>query len=101
MENNKKIRDLDELYELYIELGHDAFEEIIKPMGVCLHNSDGNAISMNSLNTIILNAMEKSKLGEASLYENDLFSSPALEKKIALIILCLLYVIILRILVIF
>ena len=34
MENNKKIRDLDELYELYIELGHDAFEEIIKPMGV-------------------------------------------------------------------
>ena len=93
MENNKKIRDLD---ELYIELGHDAFEEIIKTMGVCSHNSDGNAISMNSLNTIIPNAMEKSKLGEASLYENDLFSSPALEKKIALIILCLLYVIILR-----
>ena len=82
MENNKKIRDLYELYELYIELGHDAFEEIIKPMGVCLHNSDGNAISMNSLNTIIPNAMEKSKLGEASLYENDHFSSPALEKKI-------------------
>ena len=27
MENNKKIRDL---YELYIELGHDAFEEKIK-----------------------------------------------------------------------
>ena len=76
MENNKKIR---ELYELYIELGHGAFEEIIKPMGVCLHNSDCNAISMNSLNTIIPNAMEKSKLGEASLYENDLFSSPALE----------------------
>ena len=25
--------------------------------------------------------MEKSKLGQASLYENDLFSSPALEKK--------------------
>ena len=99
MENNKKIRDL---YELYIELGHDAFEETFKKaMGVCLHNSDGNAISMNSLNTIIPNAMEKSKLGEASLYENDLFSSPALEKKIALIILCLLYVIILRILVIF
>ena len=73
MENNKKIRDL---YELYIELGHDAFEEIFeKPMGVCLHNSDGNAISTNSLNTIIPNAMEKSKLGEASLYENDLFRS--------------------------
>jgi hypothetical protein len=27
MENNKKFRDL---YELYIELGHDAFEEKIK-----------------------------------------------------------------------
>ena len=38
-------------------------------MGVYLHNSDGNAICMNSLNTIIPNAMEKSKLGEASLYE--------------------------------
>ena len=79
MENNKKNRDL---YELYIELGHDAFEEKIKkPMEVCLHNSDSNVISMNSLNTIIANAMEKSKLGEAS-FENDLFSSPALEEKI-------------------
>ena len=80
MENNKKIRDL---YELYIELGHDAFEEKIKkPMEVCLHNSGSNVISMHSLNTIIANAMEKSKLGEASFYENDLFSSPALEEKI-------------------
>ena len=50
-----------------------------KSMEVCLHNSDSNVISMNSLNTIIANAMEKSKLGEASFYENDLFSSPALE----------------------
>ena len=84
LENGKqqKIRDLYELYELYIELGHDAFEEIIKPMGVCLHNGDYNAISMNSLNTIIPNAMEKSKLGEASLYENDLFSPPSFEEEI-------------------
>ena len=52
--------------------------KIKKPMEVCLHNSDSNVISMNSLNTIIANAMEKSKLGEASFYENDLFSSPAL-----------------------
>ena len=37
---------------------------------------------MNSLNTIIANAIEKSKLGEANFYENDLFSSPALEEKI-------------------
>ena len=51
-------------------------------MEVCLHNRGSNVISMNSLNTIIPNAMEKSKLGEASLYENDLFSSPSLEEKI-------------------
>ena len=43
-----------ELYNLYIELGHDAFEEKIKkPMEVCLHNSDSNGISINSLHTII------------------------------------------------
>jgi hypothetical protein len=35
---------------------------------------------MNSLNTIIANAMENSKLGEASFY--DLFSPPFLEEKI-------------------
>ena len=54
MENNKKIRDL---YELYIELGHDAFEEKIKkPMEACLHDGS-NGITINSLNTIIANAM--------------------------------------------
>ena len=41
--------------------------------------ANSNVISMNSLNTIIANAMEKSKLGEASFYENYLFSSPTLE----------------------
>ena len=78
MENNKKIRDL---YELYIELGHDAFEEKIKkPMEACLHNSGSTVISMNSLDTIIVNAMEKPKLGEASLYKNNLFCSSALDE---------------------
>jgi hypothetical protein len=37
---------------------------------------------MNSLNTVIANAIEKSKLGEASFDEHDIFSSPALEEKI-------------------
>jgi hypothetical protein len=37
---------------------------------------------MNSLNIIIANAMEKSKLGEASFYENNLFSPPSTEEKI-------------------
>jgi hypothetical protein len=37
---------------------------------------------MNSLDTVIANAIEKSKLGEASFYEHDIFSFPALEEKI-------------------
>jgi hypothetical protein len=45
-------------------------------MELYLH-ANSNVISMNSLNTIISDAMEKSKLGEDSFY--DLFSSPALE----------------------
>ena len=63
MENNKKIRDL---YELYIELGHDAFEAIIKPMELYLHNNHASSyvISMISLNAIVANAMENCKLGE-------------------------------------
>ena len=51
-------------------------------MEACLHNSGSNVISMNSLNTIIANAMEKSKLGEAGFYENDLFSPPSFEEEI-------------------
>ena len=56
-------------------------KKIKKPMELYLHASS-NIISMNSLNTIIANAMEKTKLGEASFYENDLFSSPSTEEKI-------------------
>jgi hypothetical protein len=36
---------------------------------------------MNSLNTIIDNAIEKSKLGEAGFDKHDIFSSPALVEK--------------------
>jgi hypothetical protein len=56
-------------------------EKIRKPMELYLH-ANSNVISMNSLNTIIANAMEKSKLGEAGFDEHDIFSSPALEEKI-------------------
>ena len=71
-----------EFYSIFPELGHEVFEEKIKkPMELYLQ-VDSNVISMNALNTIIANAMEKSKLGEANFYENDLFSSPALEEKI-------------------
>src|SRR3954467_3251381 len=76
MENNNRIR---ELYSVYLELGHEVFEEKIKkPKELYLH-ANSNVISMNSFDTIIANAMEKSKLGEASFDENDLFSPPALE----------------------
>ena len=53
-------------------------EKIKKPMELYLH-ANNNVISMNSMDTIIAKAMEKSKLGEARFYGNDLFSSPALE----------------------
>jgi hypothetical protein len=77
MENNNKIRAL---YSIYLELGHEVFEEKIKKSMELYLRANSNVISMNALNTIIANAMEMSKLGEASFY--DLFSSPALEEKI-------------------
>ena len=78
MENTKKIR---ELYEIYLELGHDVFEEKIKkPMEVCLHHSGSNVISINYLDTIIAKAVEKPKLGGASLNKNNFFCSSALEE---------------------
>jgi hypothetical protein len=79
MENNNTMRDL---YELYLELGHDVFEERIKkPMELYMH-ANGNVINMNALNTIVANAMENSKLGEAGFDEHDLFSPPSIEEKI-------------------
>ena len=79
MENNNKMRDL---YELCLELGHDVFEERIKkPMELYMH-ANGNVISMNALNTIVANAMENSKLGEAGFDEHDIFSPPSFEQKI-------------------
>jgi hypothetical protein len=71
-----------ELYSIFPELGHEVFEEKIeKPMELYLH-ANSNVVSMNSLNTVIANAIEKSKLGEAGFDEHDIFSSPALEEKI-------------------
>ena len=56
-------------------------EKIKKPMEIYLH-ANSNVVSMNLLNTFVSNAMETSKLGDVGFYENDLFSSPALKKKI-------------------
>jgi hypothetical protein len=50
-------------------------------MELCLR-ANSIVISMNSLNTIIANAMEKSKLGEAGFDEHDIFCPPSTEDKI-------------------
>jgi hypothetical protein len=50
-------------------------------MELYLH-ANSNVISMNSLNTIIANAMEKSKVGEVGFYEHDIFIPPSTEEKI-------------------
>jgi hypothetical protein len=77
MENKTKNRVL---YSIFPELGHEVFEEKIKkPMKLYLH-ANSNVICMNSLNTIIANAMENPKLGEASFY--DLFSPASTKEKI-------------------
>ena len=49
-------------------------------MKVYLHASS-NVISMNSLNTIISNAMENSKHGDVGFDEQDIFSPPSTEEK--------------------
>ena len=83
MENNKKI--MRELYELYLELGHEVFEEEIKkPMELYyLHNThdSSNVISMSSLNNFDANDMQSHKLGDAMFYE-DLFSPPSFDEEI-------------------
>ena len=83
MENNKNMK---ELYKLYLELGHEVFEEKIKkPMELYyLHDNHdgGNVISMLSLNINIANDMESSKLGDDGFDEHDIFSPLAFEEKI-------------------
>ena len=45
-------------------------------------HANGNVISMNTLNTIVANAIENSKHGEAGFEEHDIFSPPSIEEKI-------------------
>jgi hypothetical protein len=60
--------------------GYGVFEEKIKkPLELISHS---NVISMNALNTVIANAIEKSKLRKASFIKHDIFSSPALVEKV-------------------
>jgi hypothetical protein len=70
-----------EFYSIFPMLGYEVFEEKIeKPLELNLHAN--SVVSMNALNTVIANAIEKSKLGEASFVKYDIFSSPALVEKI-------------------
>jgi hypothetical protein len=55
-------------------------EKIEKPLELNLHAN--SVVNMNALNTVIANAIEKSKLGEASFVKHDIFSSPALVDKV-------------------
>src|SRR5215218_10290575 len=66
--------DNKELLILFPDLRHGWFDaKIKKPM---------EHINMNALNTIVANAMENSKLGEAAFDEHDIFSTPSIEEKI-------------------
>jgi hypothetical protein len=70
-----------EFSSLFPEFRYEVFEKKIeKLLELNLHaNSD---VSMNALNTVIANAIEKSKLGEAGFVKHDIFSSTALVEKI-------------------
>lgn len=73
--------DNNELLILFPDLKHGLFDaKIKKPMESYLHA--GSNISMNALNTIVVNDMENSKLGEAGFDEHDIFSPPSIEEKI-------------------
>jgi hypothetical protein len=54
-------------------------EKIEKPLELISHS---NVISTNALNTVIANAIEKSKLGEAYFVKHDIFCFPALVEKV-------------------
>jgi hypothetical protein len=62
-----------EFYSIFPKLGLEVFEEKIeKPLELYSH-ANNNVICMNSLNTVIANAIEKSKLGEAGFDKHDIF----------------------------
>jgi hypothetical protein len=83
-----------EFFSIIPTIRYEVFEEKIeKPLELNLHAN--SVVSMNALNTVIANAIKKSKLGEASFVKHDIFSSPTLVRKFALIIFYLPYVIIL------
>jgi hypothetical protein len=67
-----------EFFSLFPEFRFE--EKIEKPLELNMHAN--SVVSMNALNTVITNAIENSKLGEAGFVKHDIFSSPALVEKI-------------------
>jgi hypothetical protein len=67
--------------EFYIIFPEFRFEMFEKPLELYSH-ANSNVVSMNALNTIVANAIERSELGEAGFVKHDIFSSPALVEKI-------------------
>jgi hypothetical protein len=65
-----------EFYSIFPKLRLEVFE---KPLELYSHS---NVICMNSLNTIVANAIERSKLGKAGFVKHYIFSSPASVEKI-------------------
>ena len=59
-----------EFFSLFPEFRFE--EKIEKPLELNLHAN--SVVSMNALNTVIANAIEKSKLGEAGFVKHDIFS---------------------------
>jgi hypothetical protein len=54
-----------EFYSIFPELGHEVFEKSLELY------SHSNVICMNSLNTVIANAIEKSKLTTRNVLTSD------------------------------
>jgi hypothetical protein len=65
-----------EFYNVFCNFRFEAFE---KPLELISHS---NVICMNFLNTVIDNAIERSKLGEAGFAKHDVFSSQAFVEKV-------------------
>ena len=86
MEGNKSLDSvLYNLYQVYLEVGHEVFEETIKkPLELYLsyNHDNGNIVSMHSLNINCANDMESFKLVEDEFDEHDINSPLACEDKI-------------------
>jgi hypothetical protein len=67
-----------EFFSLFPEFRFE--EKIEKPLELNL--LPNSVVSMNALNIVIANAIEKSKLGKAGFVKHDIFSSPTLVEKI-------------------